>query len=216
MNEYQQKLLNLALNQDLGKMSLRQIGGLIGAEGKPQIVKHHLIQLGKKGFLQLNLNEGVIKVVKRGLVPSQKDNNLFSLPIVGMANCGPATIFAEENIEGYLKISSKMLPHKKQGLYVLVADGSSMNLAEVVDEKTIEDGDFVVVDSNYQNPKNGDVIVAVIDGMANIKRYKVDKKNERIVLESESTDKFLPFFIHEGDDFVISGKVIDIIKRAKK
>ncbi len=215
MNKIQAMLLGLAKNQDLGILSLRQIAKLVGVENKPQIVKHHLLQLEKIGLIQLNLENGVIKPISRGFHQTAIKSPFYSLPIVGMANCGPATIFANERIEGYLKVSSKMLPRKKQDLYILVADGPSMNLAEVRDGLTIESGDYVVVDSTYKNPKNADIIVAVIDGMATIKRYKEDKKNERIVLEAESTDKFLPIFVHEGDDFVISGKVVDIIKKAK-
>jgi SOS-response transcriptional repressor LexA len=89
-----------------------------------------------------------------------------------------------------------------------------MNKAEV-DGKTIEDSDFVIVDSLYRTPKNGDVIVSVIDGMANIKRFKEDKTNNQVVLLSESTENHRPIFIHEGDDFVVSGKVVSIIKNPK-
>jgi SOS-response transcriptional repressor LexA len=51
--------------------------------------------------------------------------------------------------------------------------------------------------------------------MATIKRYKEDKKHGRIVLEAESTEKFHPIFVHEGDDFMVSGKVVDVIKKPK-
>lgn len=216
MNEYQQKLLNLAATQpDLGKMSLRQIAKLIGAENKPQIAKHHLLQLDIAGLLQVNLDKKIIKLVKRGFNLNSAKNFLYSLPIVGAANCGPATIFADQRIEGYLKLSTTMLPRKKQDLYALIANGSSMNLAKVRDNFTIEDGDFVVVDSTYKNPRNGDIVVAVIDGMGTIKRYKRDRTNNRIILESESTEKFMPIFINENDNFLISGKVVDVIKKSK-
>ncbi len=213
MNEYQQKIYNLAQTQDLGKLSLRKIAELIGAENKPQIAKHHLLQLEKAGLLQLNLEQGVIKVTKKGYNASPSRSPFYSLPVVGAANCGPATIFADERIEGYLKVSSRMLPHRKNDLFVLRADGPSMNLAEVSDGKTIEDGDFVIIDSTYKNPKNGDIVVACIDGMATIKRYREDKKHSQVVLEAESTQKFMPIFIHEGDDFVVSGKVVSVIKK---
>ena len=215
MNKIQAILLNLSKHQDLGILSLRQIAKIVGVDNKPQIIKHHLLQLEKMGLIQLNLEKGVVNPTNRGFNDISTKSPFYSLPIVGMANCGPATVFADERIEGYLKVSSKMLPHKKQDLYVLVADGPSMNLAEVRDGVTIESGDFVVVDSTYKKPKNGDIVVAVIDGMATIKRYKEDKQNERIVLEAESTEKFLPIFLHEGDDFVVSGKVVDVIKKSK-
>lgn len=216
MHKIQAKLLDLAKGQDLSKLSLRQMAKLADVDNKPQIIKHHLLQLDKAGLMQVNFDKGVIKLVNRGFNLVSKINNIFySLPIVGAANCGPATIFADERIEGYLKVSAKMLPHRKQDLYVLVADGPSMNLAEVSEGNTIESGDFVVVDRSYTNPRNRDIVVAVIDGMGTIKRYKEDKQNNQIVLEAESTEKFLPIFIHEGDDFAISGKVIDVIKRPK-
>jgi len=212
MHTIQTKLLNLIKQHDLGKMSLRHIAKLIGVENKPQIVKHHLLQLEKLGFIQLNFENSIIRLNNRGFNPSPIKSIFYSLPVVGSANCGPATIFAEENISQYLKVSSSLLPRNKKNLYSLIADGNSMNKAEVVTGKTIECGDFVLVDSEGKNYENGDIVVAVIDGMATIKRYRNDKVHNRIVLEADSTEKYLPIFIHEGDDFLLSGKVVGIIK----
>lgn len=213
MHQLQEQLLNLARHQDLGPLSLRQIAKMIGADNKPQIVKHHLLQLDKQGLLQVNLDENVIKPIKRGFNMSQTQRLFFSLPIVGMANCGPQTVFAEERVEGYLKVSTKMLPRRKQDLYVLVADGPSMNKAEIREDVTIEDGDYVVVDSKYVTPKNGEIVVAVIDGLATIKRFRKDTKNRRIILEADSTESYHPIYISEDDEFSISGKVVDVIKK---
>lgn len=212
MHDIQARLLTLAKLKSLDGKSLRQIAKLIDQDGKPQMVKYHLQKLEKAGLIQLNLQKKIIKPVHKGFNHAVK-SMFFSLPIVGSANCGPATIFADERIEGYLKVSSKFLPHKKQNLYVLVADGPSMNKAEVRKGVTIEDGDFVVVDSSQQTPKDNDIVVAVVDQMATIKRYKNDKQNKRVVLEANSTETYHPIFIHEGDDFTISGKVVDVIKK---
>lgn len=213
MHITQKQLLDLiANNEGFSSLSLRKMAELLGFEGKPQIIKHHLQQLEKDGLIQMNLEEGVIKVVKKG-VDKVSIGSIYSLPVVGAANCGPATIFADQNIEQYLKVSSIMLPRAKKGLYALIADGPSMNKAEVEKGKTIESGDFVLVDSEYKNYKTRDIVVAVIDGLATIKRYQIDKAQNRIVLEADSTEKYLPVFIHEGDDFHLSGKVVGIIKR---
>lgn len=212
MHDTQARLLTLARTQNLGKLSLRQIAKFIDAEGKPQVVKYHLRQLERSGLIQLNLDKGVIKPVVKGLANHVR-SLFYSLPIVGAANCGPATVFADERVEGYIKVSAKMLPHRKEALYVLVADGPSMNLAEVRKGATIEDGDYVVVDSSQKNPKDGDIVVAVIDGMATIKRYREDKKGKRILLEADSTEKYHPIIVHSGDDFAISGKVVEVIKK---
>lgn len=213
MHDTQAKLLTLVKRQkDLGKLSLRQIAKFIDAEGRPQVVKYHLRKLEEAGLIQMNLDKGVIKPVKKG-VSDRMRGMFYSLPIVGMANCGPATVFADERIEGYLKVSTRLLPRKKDGLYVVVADGPSMNKAVIHGDDTIEDGDFVVVDSDSRTPKSGDVVVAVIDGMATIKRYREDKKNNRIILEADSTENYRPIYLHESDDFSVSGKVVGVIKR---
>ncbi len=212
MHIKQKQLLDLIANQEgFSSLSLRKIAEMIGAKGKPQTAKHHLRQLEKIGLIQMNLEEGLIKIVKKGYNKANI-SPIYSLPVVGSANCGPATIFAEHNIDQYLKVSSKILPRNKKNLYALIADGDSMNKAEVEKGKTIESGDFILVDSEYTNYKNGNIVIAVIDGMATIKRYRNDKVNNRIILEADSTGKYLPIFIHEGDDFLLSGKVVGIIK----
>jgi SOS-response transcriptional repressor LexA len=213
MHMVQTKLLNLLEHQDLGALSLRQIAKLVDVDDKPQIVKHHLIQLEKAGLIQINLDKKIIKLMKRGFTANSSNNPFYSIPIVGAANCGPASLFSDERVEGYLKVSSKLLPRNKQHLYVLIAQGLSMNLAEVREGEVIENGDFVIIDSAYKKPKDNDLIVAVIDNMAMIKRYKEDKNHNRVILKAESTENYLPIFLHEDDDFMISGKVIDIIKK---
>ncbi len=212
MHIIQKQLLDLiATHEDFGSYSLRKIAEMVGAKGKPQTAKYHLQQLEKDGLIQLNLEAGIIKLVKRGYA-NASTSPIYSLPVVGSANCGPATIFAEQNVDQYLKISSSMLPRNKSNLYALIADGDSMNMAEVEKGKTIKSGDFVLVDSEYKNYKTGDIVVAVIDNMATIKRFREDKPNNRIILEADSTEKYLPIFIHEGDNFLLSGKVVGIIK----
>jgi SOS-response transcriptional repressor LexA len=211
MHIIQKQLLDLiATHEDFGSYSLRKIAEMVGAEGKPQTAKYHLQKLAEGGLIQMNLEAGVIKLVKRGYAKAST-SPIYSLPVVGSANCGPATIFAEQNIDQYLKISSSLLPRNKSNLYALIADGDSMNKAEI-DGKTIESGDFVLVDSEYKTYKNTDIVVAVIDGLATIKRYREDRANKMIILEADSTEKYLPIFIHEGDDFQISGKVVGVIK----
>ncbi len=213
LNIKQKRLLDLiATHDNFGSLSFRKMADFLGTPGKPQIVKYHLGKLEENGFIQMNLKEGVIKIVKKGFDKASK-SPIYSLPVAGAANCGEATIFAEENIDQYLKISSSLLPRNKKNLYALIAEGSSMNKAEVgLTGKKIESGDYVLVDSEYKNYKTGDIVVAVIDGMATIKRYKEDKKNKRIILEPDSTEKYLPIFIHEEDDFLLCGKVVGIIK----
>src|SRR5438046_2920668 len=105
MHEIQQKLLELSRHQNLAKLSLRQLAAAIGMPNEaPQKIKHHLSQLQRKGFLTIDKPRGVME--RAELTPAWakgvlgKATRLFSIPIVGVANCGPATIFAETNFQG--------------------------------------------------------------------------------------------------------------------
>ena len=210
MHPIQEKLLKIINERNISDLTLRDIGDLIG-EKLPQKIKHHLLQLQRKGFIVIDKkNNTITRVI--GAKSTPKDI-FISLPIVGTANCGPQTIYADQNVEGYLKVSKKIVP-KVDNVFVLRAEGNSLNRANI-NGKSIEDGDYVIVDSESVSPKNNDYVVSVIGGLANIKKYMFDKENSQIVLFSESTQSFDPIFIHEDDDFRVNGKVIDVIKKPK-
>lgn len=190
-------------------MTLREIGELVG-EKFPQKIKHHLDQLAKRGLIKI---DKATKTISRAAAGAIKNTQLISIPIVGSANCGPATIFANENIEGYLRISKSIL-RKFKNIFAIRAQGISMNRA-TVNGLTIEDGDYLLVDSEQTDPRNGDIVLSVIDDMANIKKYVWDEANNQIVLVSQSTKDIPPIYIHEDDSFMINGKVIQVIKKPK-
>lgn len=218
MHKIQQKLLALAEKKNLGNLTLREIGGFVG-ETSPQKIKHHLTQLEKHGFITINKTEHMITTTKqqgtavKGIL---KGANLLSIPILGAANAGPAMVFANSNIEGYLRVSSSLLPRPRLAhrLFALKVDGPSMNMAYIGGKK-IEDGDYVIIDSEDREAANDDVVLSVIEGMANIKKYYVDKENNQILLMSESTHDFPAIHIHQDDDFAINGKVVGVIKTPK-
>ncbi len=221
MHEIQEKLLRISRKENLAKLSLREVARLIGMpEEPPQKIKHHLTQLQKKGFLSLDRAKGVMERSasepswSKGLL--EKTAKLFSIPIIGTANCGPATIFAEQNFQGFLRVSSKLVGRTKpRGLYAIKADGLSMNRAKV-GEKYIEDGDFVIVDSQQKNITTGDIILAIVDNKGTIKRFIDDRAaNDQIVLMADSSFDYEPIYIHAGDEFNVSGKVVGLIKRPK-
>jgi repressor LexA len=218
MHTIQQKLLQVSEKKNLGKHTLREIGAFVG-ETSPQKIKHHLQQLEKRGFIRVDKVHQVIeKVSEQGSAKGiLKNARLLSIPILGAANAGPATIFANANIEGYLRVSSTLIERRRTGhrLFALKVDGPSMNMA-YVGNKRIEDGDYVIIDSEDREAANDDIVLSVIEGMANIKKYYVDKENNQILLMSESTHDFPAIHIHENDDFAINGKVVGVIKTPKK
>lgn len=213
MHRIQELLLQVASQKNLGALSLREIAELVGEES-PQKIKHHLNQLEKRGLIRVDPSKRLIEKTSAGTVSGLlRNGQLLSIPILGSANAGPATIYAESNLEGYLRISSTFIGGRaNRKLFALRVNGPSMNRA-TIDDQIIEDGDFVIVDSDDHVPNDGDIVLSVIDGMANIKRFHIDKRNRQIVLASDSTANFPPVHIHESDDFRINGKVIQVIKK---
>ena len=213
MHELQQRLLKLAQTKNLAKHTLREVGRMVG-EVSPQKIKHHLNQLEKRGLIRVDKQAGIIKKTEQGLVASPlKGAQLLAIPILGAANAGPANRLAEANIEGYLRISSTFVGRSaKRKLFALKVDGPSMNRAEI-DGKRIENGDYVIIDNEDHDAREGDIVLSIIDGTANIKRFNWDKKNRQIALVSDSTQDFPPIYLHEDDDFMINGKVVQVIKK---
>ncbi len=212
MHDIQKALLRVSVSHNLGELSLREIGKLVG-EMSPQKIKHHLLQLERNGLIQL---DRLAKVMVKTAPGPVRKSSLIAIPILGTANCGPATAYAQQEAEGYLRVSGKLLS-KKKGLFAIKASGYSMNKANINGE-SVEDGDYVLVDPTCTAIRNGDYVLSIIDGMANIKRYFKDTDNQRIILLSESSANFSPIFIHKDDmdNYLVNGKVIQVIKKPKK
>ena len=211
MNKVQAQLLELSKRQDISKLGLRELARSLNVRN-PQTIKYHLAKLREANLI----NESGIdldRVDKKKLGSS----DLITIPIMGSASAGPATQVADGKVEGYLKISSKLLVSSNYNdLYALEIIGRSMNEANI-SGLSVDDGDYVIVDSSKRSPKNNDHVVAVVDGLANIKRFILDKLNNQIVLMSESTDNFMPIFVHPDDERegLISGTVVQVLKQPK-
>lgn len=177
---------------------------------------HHVKRLKEGGYLEKESNRArgiTLSPLHFGTPFSSPDAGRFiALPILGSASCGPAELLAEENIDGYLKVSAT-LAEGRDGIFVLRAQGDSMNEADI-DGKNIEEGDFVLIDSLYRTPKDGEYVLSVIDGYANLKRFERRPKTGEVVLISESSNpKHKPIFVSSYDDFMINGRIIAVIKK---
>jgi SOS-response transcriptional repressor LexA len=221
MHPIQECLLKLSKRENLAQLSLREMAVRIGMpDESPQKIKHHLMQLQKKGFLSIDRAKGVMNRsssepdLVSGLL--KETASLFSIPVIGTANCGPATLFAEENFQGFLRASSKLVGrHRPNGLYAVKADGVSMNRAEIKGRR-IEDGDYVIVDAEDTDVNSKDVVLAIVDGKATIKRFIDDRANGQIVLMADSSYDYAPIYLDPTDEFIISGKVVSVIKKPSK
>lgn len=196
--------------------TLEEIQGQFGFKSI-STAHYHVEKLRDAGYLDKNERHSrslKAKSVNFGSFLANKTPTYFSLPVLGSANCGPANIFAVEDPREYVTISADSLgKSNKGGLFIIEAQGDSMNLAKVGPKKlTIEDGDYVVVDSNITTPFDGDYVLSVIDGCANIKRFKKVDGRLALVSESKST-AYKPMFLGSGHDFMINGRIISVIKK---
>lgn len=126
--------------------------------------------------------------------------NIFSMPMYGLASCGEALAFADGNVDGYLQISKSLFRQENPAkLFAVKALGDSMN------KEGIGDNDYVVFEKTEAGDYEGKIVVAVINGMATIKRYK--KLPHGIIgLFPQSTNKIhQPIYLDESDSILIAG-----------
>lgn len=207
MHPIQKKILELSKTKDVLDLGIRPLGREIGVD-QPQLVKHHLQQLQKSGLIKARSRSDIQQILQHS---SSLQPSFVQIPVVGAANCGPATLFADEHIEKYITVSQSFLK-KTTNIFALIAKGDSMNRAQI-GGNTIEEDDYVVIDSDQRTPNSGDYILSVIDNCANIKRY-ARTKDGNIALLSESSSNHPPIYIGEDDQFIVNGKVVQVIKGA--
>lgn len=213
MHEIQKRLLKLAENNDLSRIPLREIAVMIRNESmSPGVLQHHFAQLEKKKLLFVDR-----KSKTQRLGSDLRDGRFYTIPIVGMASCGPASQFADEAVEGYLNISKNSLKAKGK-LFAIRAVGKSMDSAHVPTPNgqtaPINDGDYVVVDTSYiaVDDNVGKYIISIINGLANIKKLAKRTYDYALVSESSDMSAYPPIVIHEDDDYLINGRVIAVVE----
>lgn len=213
LHPIQAKILDLSKKEDISKLSLRQLGKRIGVDDAPQKIKHHLAQLYKLKYLKVqDKSINIFDTIKASV---QSSVSFLEIPIVGKANCGKATLIANEEIMGYLKVSSSLIKNRSNELIAVIAEGDSMNAADI-GGKSISEGDYVVVDTQAKNVKNGDYVLSIINGCANIKQLYYNHPNETILLKSRSkVSGYDPIVISSDEDYLVNGKVVQVIKNSQ-
>ncbi len=217
-----QKLLAIADIHNLNELGLREVGRRMNPDGKevhPETVKFHWIKLFEDNQIDyLPKSRARAQKKSSSLVDSNilgAGKTLVTIPVRGIANCGPASSYANDEDRGFIHLAGAMLKTDRiKDLYAILASGESMNQTKI-NGKPINDGDYVVVDSKVSSPADGDRVVAIVNGLANIKRFY--RERGRVVLVSESSERFDPIFVYPEDhsDGLIAGKVIQVVPKPK-
>lgn len=168
--------------------SIREICSAVRLKS-PSSVHKYIEELKSEGLLNKSDNK------KRCATPSNLESTV-SIPVLGRVTAG-MPILATENLEGYVAVPTSRV--RSGNFFALNVKGDSMKNAGILD------GDIVVI---RQTPvaENGDIIVALIEDEATVKRFY--KEGGRFVLRPENS-AYKPIVI---DNLIVLGKVSTVIR----
>lgn len=157
-------------------------------------------------YINTLISRGEIERIGRygDLKTSQIIDNIDSnnrSPLIGEIACG-APFLAEENVEFYVNLSKEIFG--SGNFFILRAKGNSMINAG------IENGDLVVV-RQQETAEQGQIIVALIDNEATLKRYFLDKRRHKVRLHPENDEMEDMYY----SSVAIQGVAIKVIKNLK-
>lgn len=169
--------------------SVREIGEAVGLKS-PSTVHFHLKNLEEAGVIEKGAGKG------RALALTEHPLSEDRVPILGHVAAG-APILAQESIEEYLTFDTG---GRADEYFALRVRGESMLNAGILS------GDLVVV-RRQPNANLGEIVVAMIEDEATVKRFS--RQNGKIWLLPEN-EAFSPI---DGTHAQILGKVVAVVRR---
>jgi repressor LexA len=174
--------------------SVREICEAIGLKST-STVHGHLKRLEKQGMLKRDSMKPRAMAVLRKNV-SGMDSHVRMIPLLGPVAAG-SPILAEESISEMLPIPDFMLRDGEH--FALLVRGDSMIQAGILND------DYLVVKQQNQ-ANNGDIVVAMINGDATVKRFFKEKNHFRLQPENSAMQ---PIILKEVE---ILGKVVSVYR----
>jgi repressor LexA len=181
--------------------SVREIGERVGLSSS-STVQSHLKALEKRGLIHRDptkpraLSTPGSGAMLRHLRPASEAAYAV-LPIIGKVAAG-VPITATENVEGELVVPLEFA--RKGNAFILRVQGDSMIDAAILD------GDMIVV-ASQPDAENGEIVVAMLDGEATVKRFFREAGRVRLQPENRS---MLPIY---ADDVTILGRVEAVVRK---
>lgn len=174
--------------------SVREICAAVGLKST-STVHGHLERLEKKGLIKRDPTKPrTIEVVEN----SMNRKEMINVPILGTITAG-LPILAVENIEDTFPLPVNYIKSNKD-LFILKVSGESMIEAGILN------GDFSIIEkSNSAN--NGEIVVALIDNEATLKRFFKEKDHIRLQPENKN---MAPIIVPECQ---VIGKLVGIYRQ---
>lgn len=176
--------------------SVREICSAVGLSST-STVHGHLARLEKKGLIRRDPTKPrAIEVLEETSIRKE----LVDIPIVGTVTAGKP-ILAIENIEDSFPIPINYIKSNNQ-LFMLKVKGESMI------DAGIYNGDLAIIEQ-MNTAENGEIVVALIENEATIKRFYKEEDHIRLQPENKTMS---PIIV---DDCQILGKLIGLFRDYK-
>jgi repressor LexA len=160
-------------------------------------VHAHLESLEQKGYIRKDPTKPrAIEILDDSFNLSRRE--IVNVPIVGTVTCGEP-ILAEQNIEDYFPVLPNYLNARATTFMLKVKGDSMINVG-------IYDGDLVMVEE-ANTARNNDIVVALIEDEATVKRYFKEDGHYRLQPENDFME---PIIVN---DLSILGKVVGLFRR---
>ena len=182
--------------------SMREIGQAVGLSSTSSVA-HQLMALERKGFLRRDPHRPRayevrgVEVARPNTAETAGRPATSYVPLVGRIAAG-GPILAEQTVEDVFPLPRQLVGEGE--LFALTVRGDSMI------EAAICDGDWVTV-RRQPVAENGDIVAAMIDGEATVKRLKREDGRIWLMPHNAAYDPI------PGDNATILGKVVAVLRR---
>ncbi len=169
----------------------------------PNAVQDHLAALERKKYISRHPHKSRgIEVLIHKTKQESVNGNTAEIPIIGRVAAG-LPVLAQENLEGTLAVD-KIIVKNPNNVFALRVKGDSMVNAGIFS------GDFVLV-RQQPNANQGEIVVALVEDEATVKRFY--KENNQIRLQPEN-ENMSPIIVNPKDKNIrIIGKVEGVIRK---
>lgn len=173
--------------------SVREICAAVGLKST-STVHNYLEKLEKRGFIRRDATKSrTIEIIEKS---AKKE--IVEIPIIGTITAG-MPIMAVENIEDVFPLPIDHIKNSKE-IFMLKVKGESMI------DVGILDGDLSIIE-RINFAENGDIVVALIENEATLKRFFKEKNHIRLQPENKNMP---PIIV---DDCKIIGRLIGIYRQ---
>jgi repressor LexA len=177
--------------------STREIQSHFGFASQTSVMQY-LAALERKGFLDRHPRKA------RALITPAMKVRITDIPIYGQIPAGMSAL-TEQTIEGHVSLDARSANiSRNRSTFALCVRGDSMIGAHIVD------GDIVILEESKE-VHNGDIVAALIDGEATLKRYVVEHGRPYLKAENPRYPNLIP-----ARELKIQGVMVSLIRKQER